>query len=293
MAMVRRGLHIRFRKKVVQISASRVLLYIFIGALVCFTALPLIYVVVTAFKPIDELLKFPPQFIVKKPTLQSFKDLVVAASSSSVPFLRNVVNSIFIAVANVLLTIVVASMGAYSMAKMQLPLKKQIFSLVVAAMMFPATVLTIPTYMIVDGLGMINTYWALIVPKVAGAFNFFMMKQFCEQIPIPILEAARIDGATELRIFRSIVFPFLSPAIATLVVFSFTGIWNDGSGDLIYITNEAMRTLPTAISSIATGGLSRSGAMTAATFIMTTPTIIIYTLMQRRVIETMAHSGIK
>lgn len=292
MAMVRRGLHIRFHKKVLQISTSRVLLYLFIGALVCFTALPLIYVVVTAFKPIDELLKFPPQFFVRKPTVQNFVDLVAAAGSATVPFLRNVANSVLIAVANVLLTIVIASMGAYSVAKMHLPFKSQIMSVVVAAMMFPATVLTIPTYMIVDGLGLINTYWSLIIPKVAGAFNFFMMKQFCEQIPVPILEAARIDGATELRIFRSIVFPFLSPAIATLVVFSFTGIWNDSSGDLIYITKEAMRTLPVAISSIG-AGLARQGAMTAATFIMTTPTIIIYTLMQRRVIETMAHSGIK
>ena len=292
MAMVRRGLHLRFNKKVVQISASRVLLYIFIGALVCFTALPLIYVVVTAFKPIDELLKFPPQFFVRKPTGQNFIDLVAAAGSASVPFLRNVANSVLIAAGNVLLTIVIGSMGAYSVAKMHLPFKNQIMSVVVAAMMFPATVLTIPTYMIVDGLGLINTYWSLIIPKVAGAFNFFMMKQFCEQIPVPILEAARIDGATELRIFRSIVFPFLSPAVATLVVFSFTNIWNDSSGDLIYITKEAMRTLPVAISSIG-AGLARQGAMTAATFIMTMPTIIIYTLMQRRVIETMAHSGIK
>jgi len=293
MAMVRKGLHIKMGKAYMQISASRVLLYIFITALVCFTALPLIYVVVTSFKPIDELLKFPPQFFVRKPTTQNFKDLVVAVGSASVPFLRNVANSVFISVVTVFLTVIVSALGAYSMAKMDLPYKKQIYSVIVAALMFPASVTTIPTYLIVEGMGMINTYWSLIIPKVAVAFNFFLMKQFCEQIPTPLLEAARIDGATELKIFTRIVFPFLSPAWATLIVFSFVANWNDYTGPLIYITNEAMRTLPIVIQSISTGGLARQGAMAAGTLIMTAPTVIIYTLMQRRVIETMAHTGIK
>ena len=293
MAMVRKGLHIKMGKAYMQISASRVLLYIFITALVCFTALPLIYVVVTSFKPIDELLKFPPQFFVRKPTTQNFKDLVVAVGSASVPFLRNVANSVFVSVVTVFLTVIVSALGAYSMAKMDLPYKKQIYSVIVAALMFPTTVTTIPTYLIVEGMGLINTYWSLIIPKVAVAFNFFLMKQFCEQIPTPLLEAARIDGATELKIFTRIVFPFLSPAWATLIVFSFVSNWNDYTGPLIYITNEAMRTLPIVIQSISTGGLARQGAMAAGTLIMTAPTVIIYTLMQRRVIETMAHTGIK
>ncbi len=293
MAMVRKGLHIKMGKSYLQISTSRVLLYIFITALVCFTALPLIYVITTAFKPIDELLKFPPQFFFKRPTMQNFSDLIVAVGSTSVPFLRNIANSVFTTVVTVFLAVFVSSLGAYSMAKMDLPLKKQIFSVIVAALMFPGEVTTIPNYLIVDGLEMINTYWSLIIPKVAGAFNFFLMKQFCEQIPTSLLEAARIDGANELKIFTRIVFPFLSPAWATLIVFTFTACWNDASGPLIYITNEAMRTLPIAISSISTGGLARQGAMAAGTLIMTAPTIIIYTLMQRRVIETMAHTGIK
>lgn len=292
--MVRKGLHLKLGKTQVQISASRVLLYIFIIALVCFTALPLVYVVTTSFKPIDELLKFPPQFFVKKPTGQNFKDLITAVSSSSVPFLRNVVNSLFVTVVTVFLTVIVSSMGAYSMAKMDLPYKNVIFSVIIAALMFPSSVTTIPTYLIVKNFGLLNTYWSLIIPKVGVAFNFFLMKQFCEQFPTPLLEAARIDGANELRIFTRIVFPFLAPAWATLIVFSFVSSWNDYSAQLIYITNEAMRTLPFAIHAISDGGsLARSGAMAAGTFIMTAPTVIIYTLMQRRVIETMAHTGIK
>ncbi len=292
MAMVRKGLHLRFGKKQVQISASRVLLYLFVTALVCFTAMPLIYVIVTAFKPIDELLKFPPQFFVRNPTSQNFKDLVLAVGSASVPFLRNIANSLLVTVLTVFFAVIVSSMGAYSMAKMDLPFKGFIFSVILAALMFPAEVTTIPNYLIVKSLGLLDTYWALILPKLGGAFNFFLMKQFCEQIPTPLLEAARIDGANELRIFTRIVFPFLAPAWATLVVFCFVSVWNDSTGPLIYITDEAMRTLPIAIQSIG-GALARSGAMAAGTLIMTAPTIILYTLMQRKVIETMAHTGIK
>ena len=293
MAMVRKGLHIRFRKKVVQISASRIMVYLFIIALVCFTALPLVYVITTAFKPIDELLKFPPQFFFKHPTMQNFKDLVLAVGSASVPFLRNVANSVLVASLTVVMTVFISSLGAYSLAKMDLPFKKFIFSVIVAALMFPGEVTTIPNYLIVKGLGLINTYWALILPKLGGAFNFFLMKQFCDQIPVSLLEAARIDGANEFKIFTKIVFPFLAPAWATMIVFCFIAVWNDGTSPIIYLTNDAMRTLPVAISSIAGGGLARSGAMAAGTLIMTAPTIIVYTAMQRNVIETMAHTGIK
>lgn len=293
MALVRKGLHIRLGKKAyLQISFSRILLYIFILSLVCFTALPLVYVITTAFKPIDELLKFPPQFFFKRPTLQNFKDLVLAAGSASVPFLRNVANSVIVVVISVMSSVLVSSLGAYSVAKMDLPFKKQVMSLVVAALAFPGSLQSIPTYLTIKSLGMLNTYWALILPPLGSAFNFFMMRQFCAQIPTPLLEAARIDGANELRIFTSIVFPFLSPAWATLIVFCFTSVWNDSTGPVYYITNEAMRTLPVAISSIG-GSLARSGAMAAATLIMTAPTVIIYTALQSRVIETMAHSGIK
>lgn len=292
MALVRKGLHIRVGKKAyLQISFSRVMLYVFILLLVCFTALPLVYVITTAFKPIDELLKFPPQFFFKKPTLSNFKDLVLAANSATVPFLRSIANSLVVVVSAVFSSVFVSSLGAYSVAKMDLPYKKQIMKLVVAALAFPAST-SIPTYLIIKGLGMLNTYWALILPPLGSAFNFFMMRQFCAQIPNPLLEAARIDGANELRIFVSIVFPFLSPAWATLIVFCFTAVWNDSTGPVYYITNEAMRTLPVAISAIG-GSLARQGAMAAASLIMTAPTVIIYTALQGRVIETMAHSGIK
>ncbi|HCA28448.1 MAG TPA: carbohydrate ABC transporter permease [Ruminococcaceae bacterium] len=292
--MVKTGIHIRFGRKQITISSKRVWLYMFVLILVTFTAMPLVYVVVTAFKPLDELLRFPPRFFVERPTTRNFGDLVLAVGSSSVPFLRYFLNSVYVAVVTVFLTVIVSALGAYAMTKLDLPFRSALFSLIIAAMMFPSQVTQIPNYLTVNGLGLVNTTWALIIPKIAVAFNFFLMKQFCEQLPNALLEAARIDGAGESRIFRSIVFPFLKPAWASLIVFSFVSNWNDYFGPLVYITSQAKNTLPLAIQSIAEGGsIARAGAMAAATFLMTMPTVIIYTVMQRRVIETMAHSGIK
>ena len=173
-------------------------------------------------------------------------------------------------------------------------MEKLIFNIIVATLMFPTTLSTIPNYLIINGLGMMNTYWALIIPKVAGAFGFFFVKQFCDQLPDALLEAGRLDGANEWQIFSKIVFPFMKPACSTLVVFTFIASWNDSFSPMVYLTDTSMRTLPLALASIGSGAaLTRAGAMAAATLLSILPTIVIYTLMQRRVIATMAHSGIK
>lgn len=291
---VRKGLHIRLGRVSLTVSASRIFVYLFVILMVCFTALPLVYVVSTAFKPLDELLRFPPQFFVRKPTMDNFRDLLFATSSSSVPFLRYIVNSALISALTVVLTIMISSTAAYSLVKLELPFKKFIFSVIVATLMFPTTLSTIPNYMIINKLGLMDSYLALILPKIAGAFGFFFVKQFCDQLPDAFLEAARLDGANEWQVFSKIVFPFMKPACSTLVVFSFVGSWNDSFGPLVYITDDAMRTLPVALQAVGSAGtLARAGAMAAGTFISIVPTVLIYTLMQRRVIETMAYSGIK
>jgi ABC-type glycerol-3-phosphate transport system permease component len=198
------------------------------------------------------------------------------------------------AVTTVVLTVIVSAMGAFSLVKYRPKGSDAMFKIILAALMFSPHVTQIPTYMVVNSLGMINRYSALIIPKIAVAYNFFLMKQFIEQMPDVLMEAARIDGANEWYLFWKIVMPSLKPAWATLVVFSFVANWNDYFSPLIFITSQAMKTLPLALQTIA-GGLSiaRAGAVGAATFLMTLPTIIIFTLMQARVMETMVHSGIK
>jgi len=273
------------------------LIYIVMLALVAFTALPLIYLVSTAFKPFEELFMFPPRFFVRRPTMKNFADLVISLSGTTVPFTRYIFNSVFITVINVTLTILVSSMGAYAISKHQIPGAGIIFAIVIAALTFPGQVTQIPTYMTVSSLGLLNTYWALIIPHIAVPYNFFLMKQFIDQFPNELLESARMDGANEWKTFWQIVMPAVKPAWATLLVFSFTSNWNDSSTALIYTNKQAMKVLPLALQTIAGGAaassLARAGASAAASFLMTAPTIIIFVTMQSQVMQTMAYSGIK
>lgn len=293
-----KGYTFRIRgKKLFTLHIPTLLTYLFLIALVMFTALPLVYVVTTAFKPLDEMYLFPPTFFARKPTLENFSSLFASLDSATVPFLRYVFNSLYVAVLTVVGTVVVSCMGAYSLVKHHPKGSKLIFSLVMMALMFSPYVTQIPNYLIVKSMNLLDSHWALILPKIAVAFNFFLIKQFVEQLPDPLLEAARIDGAGEWKIFIHIVMPYLKPAWATLVVFSFVSNWNDYFSPLIFITRDALKTLPLALQNISGGagaaGLATAGATAAATLLMTLPTVLIYTLMQKRVIATMAHSGIK
>lgn len=293
-----KGFSVRFRgKHLFFINIPQILLYVFLGLFVCFTALPLIYVISTAFKPMDELFLYPPRFFVRNPTMSNFGDLFAALDNTSVPFSRAIFNSLFTSAVTVVLTVIVSAMAAYGMVKHHPRGSNLIFNLILVALMFSPHVTQIPNYMIVKNLGLINTYWALILPKIAVAFNMFLVKQFLEQMPDAYLEAARLDGATEWQLFWKIVMPYVRPAWATLVVFSFVGNWNDYFSPLVFTNSDAMKTLPLAIQSIAGGpgaaSLATAGSMAASTFIMTLPTVLIYTLMQSKVLSTMSYSGIK
>ena len=293
-----KGFSVRFRGKHLFFNnIPQILLYVFLGLFVCFTALPLIYVISTAFKPMDELFLYPPRFFVRNPTMSNFGDLFAALDNTSVPFSRAIFNSLFTSAVTVVLTVIVSAMAAYGMVKHHPRGSNLIFNLILVALMFSPHVTQIPNYMIVKNLGLINTYWALILPKIAVAFNMFLVKQFLEQMPDAYLEAARLDGANEWQLFWKIVMPYVRPAWATLVVFSFVGNWNDYFSPLVFTNSDAMKTLPLAIQSIAGGpgaaSLATAGSMAASTFIMTLPTVLIYTLMQSKVLSTMSYSGIK
>ena len=285
----------RRRRRRFRIRPGWTITYIIMIGLVIFTALPLVYLVSTAFKPLDELFAYPPQFFVRRPTLVNFSDLLAAVDGTVVPFTRYIFNSVFVTLVIVIGTVIVSSLGAYGLVVHNPPGSATIFSVVIACLMFSGHVTSIPSYMVVNNLGLINTYWALTITKIAVPYNFFLMKQFMEQFPKDILEAARIDGATEWKTFYQIVMPNMKPAWATLFVLSFVSNWNDYMGPLIYTTSQAMKTLPLALNTISggAGAIARTGAMAAASFLTTMPTIVIFTAMKAKIMETMTHSGIK
>ena len=284
------------RIKLKKIRGSRVLLYLFVIALVSFTALPLIYVICTAFKPIDELYIWPPRFFVRQPTLHNFSDLLTALGNSSVPFTRYIFNSLFVTMAVVLGTVLVSAMGAYGLAKHRPAGSGVIMAVVMAALMFSPYTTQIPNYLIVKEMGLLNTYAALIIPKLAVAYNFFLMERFAGQIPNALLEACRIDGAGDFRIVTSIIAPIVKPALATVAILAFQASWNNAEISTYYVNNDMMRTFAFYLSSMIVGmgnNVAGRGILAAATLVMFIPNLLIFIFMQNKVLNTMAHSGIK
>src|SRR5262245_55089595 len=271
--------------------------YWFLIPLAIFAVLPIVYVVSTAFKPLEELLIFPPPFFVRRPTMDNFQDLLLATNALAVPFSRYLFNSVFVTLTTVLLQVLFCSMAAYPLSKAHgLPGSGIIFAMIIAALMFAPQVTRIPQYLVVQKLGMIDSYWALIVPALAYSLGLFMMKQFMDNsVDMALIEAARIDGAGEWTIFWRVVMPNVAPAWNTLLIFGFIAQWNDAFSPVVFTRSEAMKTVSVAMISLTNGPatVARLGAQSAAAFLMTAPVIIVFLLRQAKVIQTMAHSGIK
>lgn len=276
-----------------KVTFGGVMFYVIMIAIAVFMMLPLVYMVVTAFKPLDELFLFPPRFFVRNPTLSNFSDLVATMSSNEVPFTRYLFNSVFITIVTVAGTVVVCCMGAYVAEKLKLKGMGIFSQIVVYALMFSVPAAQIPIYLIVSNTGMLNTYWALIIPKLATPMYFFLYQQFVSQVPNELLESAKLDGCTNFGIFMKIVVPMTKAAISTIIVFAFVASWNDGFSPMIYINTQAMKTLPIILSTIGTGGVARAGAGAAASLLTTAPSILISVAMQSNILKTMAYSGIK
>lgn len=256
-----------------------------------FMALPVIYMISSSLKPPEEFFLFPPPLLVKTPTLDNFKDLGYSLSNAWIPFERYLFNSILISVSSTMIYVAIAAMAAYPLAKHQFPGKAALNSVITLALMFTAAVLALPQYMILSLLGWIDTYLAILAPSLATTMGVFLCVQFLETIPHSVLESGRMDGAGEFRVWWSIVVPNIKPALFTMVIFQFQAAWNANGGNVIY--SEALKTLPAAMTQIASAGIARAGVGSASAFILMIPPVLVFILSQSNVLETMAHSGIK
>ncbi len=262
---------------------------IFIGV---FMAFPLFYAIVQSFKPINEIFIYPPRFFVKQPTLSNYTLAFQLAQNLNIPFSRYAFNSLFISIVGTTVYILVASLAAYPLAKAKFPGLFIISQLVIWTLLFRTEVTVIPQYIVIAKLGLINSYGAILLPALAGTFGVFLMKQFMVvAIPDSILEAARIDGASEYRIFWKICMPCVKPAWLTLIIFTFQSMWNATGSQYIY--NESLKMLPTVLTQISAGGIARAGAGSAVVVMLMIPPIIVFLISQSSVMETMAQSGIK
>lgn len=267
------------------------LLFLLLALFGAFMALPLVYTVNNAFKPLDELFIFPPRFFVHNPTLDNFYDLIVLMSDSWVPFSRYLTNTLLITIIGTAGHILFASAAAYPLAKYKFPGSNTLFAIVVLSLMFSPHVTAVPNYMVMSWLGWINTHASLIVPALAFSLGLFLMKQFMEQIPDALLEAAKIDGANEYRIFWSIVMPNVKPAWLTLMILQFPLLWGSDGGNFIY--SENLKTLNYALSQVIQGGIARAGVGAAVALVIMLVPITLFLISQSSVIQTMATSGMK
>lgn len=268
------------------------IIFSFILLLGLFMALPLIYCVIQSIKPANELFQFPPKFFVSRPTLSNYSEMFQIMSNLWVPFSRYIFNSLLIAVLGTLLHVLFASMAAYPLAKHNFPGKNFIFAVIMLGLMFVSQVTFVPSFILIAKLHILNTYFAYLFPHIGMAIGLFLMKQFISQLPDALIEAAKIDGASEYRTFFQIILPNVKPAIMTIAIFQFVHLWNNIPQDVVY--NESLKIVRVALAQIAqSDAFARYGSGMAASVILMLPPIIVFLLLQKKVVETMTFAGIK
>jgi multiple sugar transport system permease protein len=258
--------------------------------------LPILFIFNHAFKPQSELFAYPPAFFVNNPTLDNFIELGRLLTSSGIPFARYVLNSLLVTTVGVSLAILFTALSAYGLAKLKFRGKKWLFELNTIALMFVPIAVQIPRYLIVAQTGLTDTFFAHIFPMITLPVAMFLIKQFIDQIPNDFIEAARVDGASEMQIFFQVVVPMVLPAIATVGILAFQIIWNDTSTSTLFFDDESQRTLAFFLQTLtASQGntVAGQGMAAAASLIMFVPNLILFILLQSQVMSTMTHSGLK
>ena len=257
-----------------------------------FTILPLIYSISTSLKPLDEILAFPPRFFVTRPTFQNYAALPGLLNSLRVSAERYFINSIMLSVVITLGHIFIAAMAAYVFSQSKTKFMKTAFLIVQFTILFNGYTLAIPQYMIFSSMKIIDTYLVYILPALPSTIGVFLIKQFMDaSLPPALIEAAKIDGASNPRILFSVVLPIAKPALLTLALFAFRDAWALVPSGTIF--RDELRTLPQVMGQITGGGIARSGSAMAATVLLMIPPIIVYLLCQSNVLETMSNAGIK
>lgn len=256
-----------------------------------FMLIPAGYTISQAFKPLDELYRYPPTIFAQNPSFKNFTELFNLLNETTMPFIRYFFNTVFLTASAAAGQIIIASLCAYSLAKIPFPGSEFIFKMIVFSLMFSGTVTAIPSFIVYRTLHMVDTYWAVIMPHLVSTMGFYLMKQFMQSnVPNDLLNAARIDGASEIKVFFKIAMPLLKPAWYTLVILSIQGLWGSSAQNVYH---ETLKNLPQAISQISTGGLERAGVSAAASLIMIIIPILCFIVMQSKIVDTMGSAGLK
>ena len=262
------------------------IVFIFIAALIAL--FPLYWMFVTAVKPQDEIFNFPPTIWPSKLVWSNFLGAMERAN-----FLKYFKNSVIVTVCSVTITIFINLLAGFAFAKYKFKGKEFMFMIVLSTLMIPMQVIMIPVFMIAAKIHIRNSLLGVIIPPCAEAFGLFMARQFISEIPDELLEAARIDGATEFRIFWNVIVPNVKPLTSTLIIFTTMWRWNDLQWPLIMLSNEKLYTVQLGLSNL-NGALYVSwNDIMAASLIAILPVVIVFLIFQRQFVEGMVSSGVK
>jgi multiple sugar transport system permease protein len=280
---------------------SQIKFYAILIPISVFMILPIVYIFNQAFKPLDELFLFPPRILVQKPTTENFRMLFRTGGSTGVPMSRYLLNSVVIAFVTVGLNLFFSVSAGYALSKRHFRIRNALFRINQLALMFVPIAVLIPRYLVLVNMNVTNTIWAHILPMLALPVSLFLVKQFIDQVPDSLLEAARIDGAGDYTILFRIIIPLVRPALATVAILTFQQVWNNVEANNYYVADETLKTFVFYLTSLTQRNQGAGGGMTivgagmaaAAGLIIFLPNLLIFVLMQSRVMNTMSHSGIK
>ena len=276
-------------------ARGQIKIMLIILPLVIFMALPLIYIINHAFKPMEELFAFPPRFFVKNPTLENFTKLIKFSRNSGTPLSRYVFNSLIVTFLTIGLSLILTTMSAFALSKIKFKGRELMLQINQIALMFVATAVLIPRYIVICKMGLIDSIWAHIFPLVAMPVALFSVKQFVDQVPDSLIEAAYMDGATDFQVYRKVIIPMIKPAIATATILVFQQVWTNMETSNYYFNDDSMKTLTFYMNSLVNinNTVAGQGISAAATLIMFIPNLVLFCILQNNVMNTMANSGIK
>jgi ABC-type glycerol-3-phosphate transport system permease component len=279
---------VRRNTSILHIRWGSVFIYLllFIGSI--FFIAPFFWMLSSAFKLPQEVISYPPVWIPASPTMRS-----ILYVWDKMNFARSFGNSVFISVTVTLIVLLTSAITGYVLAKYEFRGRNVIFIAILATMMIPWPVTLIPNYQLMVWFKMLNTYWALIIPSLYSAFGIFLLRQFMHSIPNELIDAGRIDGASEPRIFVQIVLPLLKPALAALAIFVFQWNWDNFIWPLIVLNNQRLYTLPVALGTFQSDNVTDYASIMAGASITVIPMVLVYLLFQRYFVAGIAMTGLK
>ena len=269
-------------------KGTTVLLYAVLMVTAAVTLAPLVWMVSASLMPTGGANAFPPPFLPRQVTLEHYVNLFSRGNLA-----RYLFNSAFLSVAVTLVSLVFNSMAGYAFAKYRFAGRESLFKLLVASMVIPSQVTMLPLFLMLNKMGFINTYMGVIIPGMAGIFGIFLIRQFAMAIPDSLIEAARIDGASDFRIYWSIILPLCKPVLITLAIFSFMGTWNDFLWPLIVMTDDTMYTLPVALANLSLEHVQDTELMMAGSVMTVLPVLILFIAVQKYYISGIMAGSVK